>query len=86
MFFLLRQSLKLASQPRAICLAPANEVAVVACLKHLYLFPMGASAACSPVATVEVPAEVTTGCISTSGNLVAVGKAVSYFTHTSFSS
>ncbi|KAM7537988.1 hypothetical protein Aperf_G00000076373 [Anoplocephala perfoliata] len=69
------QSLKLASQPRGLTIAPSKSLVVAICMKHLYVFSLAPEAPTSPLATLEITPEASTGCISENGELLAVGKA-----------
>eukprot|EP00108_Taenia_solium_P009057 TsM_000675100 transcript=TsM_000675100 gene=TsM_000675100 len=70
------QSVKVSSQPRGLCLAASKKLAVVVCMKHLYTFSLAAGeTSASPLASLEISPDATTGCITADGDLVAVGKA-----------
>lgn len=46
-------------------------------MKHLYTFSLAVEkASASPLASLEISPDATTGCITADGDLVAVGKAV----------
>ncbi|VDL62544.1 unnamed protein product [Hymenolepis diminuta] len=68
------QSMKLASQPRGLCIASSKSLIVAICMKHLYVFSLASDAPTTPLTMLEIPLEASTGCISQDGEMLAIGK------------